>query len=125
MPKAPTQPQFGEHGGIDRRREGNREERQNAILAGKIERPAAAPHRGDQGSGAEHEAGLGEGQGPARRMMLSECQKSCSKRSMAPTPKPLVIDSEEMAYANNAQSYITELQLRRGEARNCRRTGIG
>ena len=75
MPKAPTQPQFGEHGGIDRRREGNREERQNAILAGKIERRRTAPHRGDKGPGAEHEAGLGEGQGPTRRMMLAECQK--------------------------------------------------
>ena len=74
-PKFRRTPQFGEHGGIDLRREGNREQRQNAILAGKIERPAAAPHRGDQGPGAEHEAGLGEGQGPTRRTMLSECQK--------------------------------------------------
>lgn len=29
---------------------------------------------GDQGPGAEHEAGLGEGQGPARRPMLAERQ---------------------------------------------------
>jgi len=55
-------------GGIDRRRESNREQRQNAILAGKIEPAriaAAAPHRGDTGPGAKHEASPGEDQGPA------------------------------------------------------------
>jgi len=67
-PKRRRMPQFDEHGGIDRRREGNREQRQNAILAGKLE-PAriatAAPHGSDTGPGAKHEASLSEGQGPA------------------------------------------------------------
>jgi len=67
-PKLARTPQFGELGGIDRASEGNREQRQNAILAGKIERRrTAAPHQGDKGPGAEHEASLGEGQGPAGR----------------------------------------------------------
>jgi hypothetical protein len=75
-------PQFAEHGGIDRRREGGGEQRQNAILAGKIERrriAAAAPHRGDKSPGAEHEASLGEGQGPAWQALLAERQKRMFK----------------------------------------------
>jgi hypothetical protein len=82
-PKFRRIPQFGEHGGsIERRREGGREQRQNATLAGTIERcriAAVAPHRNDKGPGAEHKASLGEGQGPARRALLVERQKRMFK----------------------------------------------
>jgi len=67
-PKRRRMPQFDEQSGIDRRRESRGEQRQNAILAGKIEPAriaAAAPHRGDTGPGAKHEASLGEDQRPA------------------------------------------------------------
>jgi len=81
-PKRRRMPQFDEQSGIDRRREGNREQRQNAVLAGKIEPAriaAAAPHRGDTGPGAKHEASLGEDQGPARRALLAKRQKRLFK----------------------------------------------
>jgi len=61
-------PQFDEQNGIDRGRKGNREQRQKAVLAGKIEgfhTFAIATHGSDRGPGAEHKASLGEGQGPA------------------------------------------------------------
>ncbi len=67
-PKRRRMPQFGEHGGLDRRRESRREQRQYAVLAGKIEgfrTFAIAPHGSDRGPGAKHEASLGEDQGPA------------------------------------------------------------
>jgi hypothetical protein len=67
-PKLRCTPQFDEHGGIDRRRKGNREQRQNAVLAGKIEgfhTFAIATHGSNRGPGAKHEASLGEDQGPA------------------------------------------------------------
>jgi hypothetical protein len=58
-PKRRRMPQFDEHSGIHRRRESRREQRQNAILAGKIEgfrTFAIAPHGSDRGPGAEHKA---------------------------------------------------------------------
>jgi len=67
-PKLRCMPQFDEQSGIDRRRESRREQRQNAVLAGKIEgfrTFAIALHGSDRGPGAEHKASLGEGQGRA------------------------------------------------------------
>jgi hypothetical protein len=82
-PKLRRMLQFDEQSGLDRRRESNREQRQNAILAGKIE-PAriatAAPHGSDTGPGAKYdEASLGEDQGPARRALLAKRQKRLFK----------------------------------------------
>jgi hypothetical protein len=79
-------PQFAEHGGIDRRREGSRKQRQNAILAGKIERRRIAALVPDRRATKVPAPSTRPASVEANDRLSGRCSRStrnaCSKRSM-------------------------------------------